>query len=232
MKEPQEQVSDSAQTSKQGIQYRFRRAFVFVKHWFFRYHLLVGLSLLVVGFLAAAPICRALSMDLKDQWQVVVACVGGVLSLSFFVQKQKLEELLLFKELFAQFNDRYDKMNEGLNHILNKNSTPTPAKAAEVPWSESDEDIADRNVLFNYFNLCGEEYLYYRLGYIFPEVWTAWHNGMMIFYENPRIQALWDQELQTGSYYGLQFGKNVRCSDLLRVPGSSLRPLSASASKP
>ena len=57
-------------------------------------------------------------------------------------------------------------------------------------------------LLYNYFNLCAEEYLYYRKGFIYPEVWFAWRNGMKIFCGCPRICALWKTELQTNSYYG------------------------------
>jgi hypothetical protein len=59
--------------------------------------------------------------------------------------------------------------------------------------------------LFDYFNLCGEEYLFYSQGYVYPEVWKAWFNGMEFFRPNPRIRQLWNEELKTGSYYGLQF---------------------------
>jgi hypothetical protein len=239
------------------------------KHRYFSYHWLVGFFLLAAGFCATPWISSALSIKAEDQWQVLAACVGGVVSLSFFVQKQKLEELIMFKELFAQFNERYDKLNEDLYRIAKENpdstpcataaapqsngvltlslhvqkqklgeltldqdcllhfkdrhnqvskgvnrvsegATPAPAAAAEALLSQTDCDI-----LIDYFNLCGEEYLYYRLGYIFPEVWQAWYNGMLSFYKkNPRIRALWEQELETGSYYGLHFSDKA-CSNAL-----------------
>ena len=63
----------------------------------------------------------------------------------------------------------------------------------------------DIDTLFRYFNLCGEEYLYFKKGYIYPEVWKAWHNGMMVYYQNMRIRKLWSEELKSDSYYGLSF---------------------------
>jgi len=104
--------------------------------------------------------------------------------------------LVLFREAFAQFNARYDRLNEELNRIRDP--------SAKEPLSVKDRD-KDRDILFNYFNLGGEEYLYYSRGYILPEVWHAWYNGMIIFYKHPRIRALWEPELETGSYYGLHF---------------------------
>ena len=57
--------------------------------------------------------------------------------------------------------------------------------------------------LYDYFNLCGEEYLFYRKGFIYPEVWLAWRKGMQIFLRCPRIRRLWEEELGTNSYYGV-----------------------------
>jgi hypothetical protein len=60
------------------------------------------------------------------------------------------------------------------------------------------------DTLYNYFNLSGEEYFYYKQGYIYPEVWKAWRNGMKIFYQVERIKQEWDKELSNDSYYGLK----------------------------
>jgi hypothetical protein len=57
--------------------------------------------------------------------------------------------------------------------------------------------------LMDYFNLCGEEYLYYRQGFLFPEVWKAWYKGMRYFVANARIAAVWREEKKGDSYYGL-----------------------------
>lgn len=47
-----------------------------------------------------------------------VTITGGFISFFYVVQKQKLEELQTFKELFNEFNRRYDKLNEKLNRIV------------------------------------------------------------------------------------------------------------------
>ncbi len=122
---------------------------------------------------------------------MIIAIVGGILSSIYFVQKQKLEETRLFKELFAEFNERYDKLNESLNQILRANP---------------DQNLSSKeiDILYDYFNLCGEEYLFYKRGYILPEVWEAWLNGMGIFYGDKRIRKLWQEELETNSYYGFK----------------------------
>jgi hypothetical protein len=85
-------------------------------------------------------------------------------------------------------------MNEGLNEIAKANASQQLT-------------VQKTSLLYDYFNLCGEEYLFYKRGYIDPVAWKAWHNGMKVFFNSPRINKLWVRELETGSYYGLRFGK-------------------------
>lgn len=62
--------------------------------------------------------------------------------------------------------------------------------------------LADKQVLFDYFNLCAEEYLYYKTGFIDEEVWASWLRGMGAFAKVEHIRSLWQAELEAGSYYG------------------------------
>ena len=158
------------------------RSGIQVKHWFFTWYWAVSLVL-------GAVLCVAFLFGLFET-KVLLTCLGILLPFVYFVQKQKLEELRLFRDLFAGFNERYDEMNEDLDRILNESGAgPIHGR--------------DREVLIDYFNLCGEEYLYFSKGYVYPEVWEAWLNGMRVFYESEHIRPLWDDELATGSYYGL-----------------------------
>jgi len=141
----------------------------------------------------AAALILWIHADGKDpDLKLTLTVIGSVISGVFFVQKQKLEELKMFKDLFREFNQRYDQMNEKLNNIVDANSL--------------DKLTAEETkVLFDYFNLCGEEYLFFKQGYIDPAAWHAWYNGMKSFYNSPRINALWVRELEGNSYYGLRF---------------------------
>jgi hypothetical protein len=51
-------------------------------------------------------------------WKVLITIFGGLLSFFYFVQKQQLDEAKFINELFIKFNQRYDRMNERLNNIL------------------------------------------------------------------------------------------------------------------
>jgi hypothetical protein len=129
-----------------------------------------------------------LLFKVKD-FNVVFTIIASEFYLFFIVQKQKLDELHLFKELFADFNRRYDALNEKLNQII-KDSGKSLGK----------DEI---DTLYDYFNLCGEEYFFYKHGYIYPEVWKVWCNGIDYYLKDKRIGDLWLKEEKTESYYDL-----------------------------
>lgn len=140
--------------------------------------LLFGFVFILFVFFKVAPY----------EWALLVSLLSALISFVYFYQQHKKEELKIFIELFEKFNQRYDQMNNDLNKILEK--------------SELNED--DRLKLYDYFNLCGEEYLYYSRGYIFDEVWEAWQNGMKYFLKSEQVYKLWKEEEETNSYYGLK----------------------------
>jgi len=87
---------------------------------------------------------------------IIVSLTGIYLSLLFFFQKQRLEELRVFKELFTEFNSRYDRLNDKLVDIAN--------------GQLKDDEI--KKTLDDYFNLCSEEYLFYTKGLIVGDYWS------------------------------------------------------------
>lgn len=156
-----------------------------MKYWLLRNH-----YLLVAGVLGFAAILFTVFYRSQSDWQILVTVVGGSVSLIYIIEKQQLEEARLFKELFTEFNARYDKLNNDLIRILDKKN-------------ERLSD-ADKGVLSDYFNLCGEEYLFYRNGYVYPEVWESWYNGMRTYADHPAIREHWAKELKSSSYYGFE----------------------------
>lgn len=107
---------------------------------------------------------------------------------AYFLYAQHLQETKLFAELFRQFNERYDALNGDLNEILERPTTQLLS-------------LAERQSLYDYFNLCAEEYMYYKAGYIDLEVWKSWKNGMKVYHAHAAIRSLWIEELKSGSYY-------------------------------
>ncbi len=157
-----------------------------LKRFLFRFYLPIVVVLFLFVFLWFFLITSRNSDDIS----LLITFSGGLISFFYFVQKQQLEELEVFKDLFNSFNDRYNALNERLNDIRSKNG-------------EEELKYCERTTLYDYFNLCGEENLYYSQGYIYPEVRRAWCNGMADHLKNPRILDLWKEEEKTDSYYGL-----------------------------
>ncbi len=146
---------------------------------------LVSLSIVVASVLPEVP---------EKRWQMTLTLVGASAAFIYFLYSQHLEETRMFRELFVTFNERYDKLNERLNKLVMQ----------PEPRSLTPEDT---RLLYDYFNLCAEEYYFYRLGYIPEEVWTAWRMGMQIFLATSCVRELLTAELATGSYYGLTLDK-------------------------
>ena len=153
------------------------------KFLFYKYYWIIAIILLIIAI--SVSTVKSVSID----WKLFASFITVTLSFVYFIQKQKLEELKLFKELFQKFNKCFDDMNDDLNRINEQGA-------------DLEINGQDRQKLYDYFNLCGEEYLYYKKGYIFPEVWEAWLNGMRYFYKNKKIKDIWDKELESNSYYG------------------------------
>jgi len=160
-----------------------------IKRFLYKYYALISAAVFVTG------VCLLL-MGLLH-WNQFAAIAAGVFAFAFGVQKQYLEEMKWFKELFQQFNLRYDALHEDMNRIYE-----------QPPELQLEEH--EIKVLFKYFNLCGEERLYFDKGFICEEAWTAWYNGMTFFRQNPRIKKLWDDDLKTNAYYGLSFDQKDR----------------------
>lgn len=181
-----EQDNDQPRASRPPLSIHLARmqADHHIKRFVFKYYALVSAAVF------AAAVCLLLIGLL--QWNQFAAVAAGVFVFAFAVQKQNLEEMKWFKELFQQFNSRYDALHEDLNRIY-KQPPDLPLEEHEI------------KTLFTYFNLCGEEHLYFEKGFICSEAWTAWYNGMKLFRQNPRIKKLWNDELEGDSYYGLTF---------------------------
>lgn len=152
-----------------------------VKFWFFEHYW----WLLCIA-IAAAVVTLVV---LRETLPTAATVVGAILSVAYFLQKQKLEEMRLFRELFKECNARYDAMNEKLAQIAEK----------------GDVELGREDYLkvVDYLNLCGEEYLYFKRGYIEPSVWRAWNEGMKFIVAAPPIQRVWLVEKGNGSYYDL-----------------------------
>lgn len=114
----------------------------------------------------------------------------------YSLHQNKIAHEQMLKQLFTEFNSRYDLLNEFLSEI-------------EKNYYNSDLLIDDKRCeilkqkTIDYFNLCAEEYFWYKKKRIDQKIWDAWSAGMQHWYKVPAIQALWDSEIKEScrSYY-------------------------------
>jgi hypothetical protein len=149
---------------------------------FYPFVFLIGSALAAVVWLRFSTTHRV-----ELLWSVI----GGVAGFTYFIYRQHLDETQLFSQLFKEFNLRYDILNDGLNTVLF--GAPDGSLSSE-----------EQEILFSYFNLCAEEYFFYKAGYIDRRVWESWSRGMGVFFKHPRVQELWKRDCRAGSYYGFQ----------------------------
>jgi hypothetical protein len=124
------------------------------------------------------------------QPELLLSGIGALGGFFYFLYRQHLDETKLFNDLFVGFNKRYAEFNVGLNEI-------------RFGGQENDLSKEEKDLLYSYFNLCAEEYLFYKVGYIEHDVWNSWRCGMADFFENLRIRKLWNEEKKC-AYYGFE----------------------------
>jgi hypothetical protein len=142
---------------------------------------------LLFGFALIVVIWFCFEDRLKPE--LLLTAIGGISGLTYFLYRKHIDETKLFKELFTEFNRRYDDLNDHLNAIKSEQTT----RALSINEEEH---------LFTYFNLCAEEHFFYEAGYIDRRIWEAWNNGMRIFFSHSRIRNLWEKESKANSFYG------------------------------
>jgi len=162
--------------------------------WFIHDHYFSVITIVLFILIAVAIYFHIKNIDGK----ILLPIAGGLISFVYFIQKQLLDEAKFINDLIVKFNQRYGCLNEKLNDIVeNRNKLP-------------ELDPRERETVNDYFNLCGEEYLFYQRGYVYKEVWRSWVAGMKYYYDNKRINPIWANELKSQSYYGFDINEEIK----------------------
>jgi len=117
---------------------------------------------------------------------VILGSFGLIITFVYNHYNRKLANDRMNKELFTEFNARYSKLNNSLFKII------ADCKTAD----DIRKDTGLYNDLNDYFNLCAEEYYWYKKGRIDSVIWKAWSDGMNDWYKYPVIQAAWEEEIK------------------------------------
>lgn len=125
----------------------------------------------------------------------LVTILSLIITWYYSYSQRKISHEIMLKQLFTEFNDRYSKLNQHLSEIESKYSDPDVFQSAE-------NYLILKQKIIEYFNLCAEEYFWYRKGRIDKQIWIAWNSGMRYWYETPSIKYYWEKEKKyKESYY-------------------------------
>ena len=130
---------------------------------------------------------------------VILGLAGLFLTLIFNYHSRRMARDRMNKELFSEFNKRYDSLNEYLEEI-----------------TQCCKDLDDLNAypnlrykLNDYFNLCAEEFYWHTKDRIDKRIWLSWEEGMNRWYNDfPVIREAWEDELVNYGYKTFYLKKN------------------------
>lgn len=126
-----------------------------------------------------------------------VATVGAafwiyILSRKYSEHTRKLEHAKMLKDLFKEFNERYDKIKNDLEDIVEH-----PAK-----------HLNSHSTVFTFFNICSEEYYWHKEGRLDDKIWRSWSTGMNDIYRKSKlIKDMWDVECEQEGYRSYYIAK-------------------------
>ncbi|MDM1383507.1 MULTISPECIES: hypothetical protein [Myroides] len=103
------------------------------------------------------------------------------------LSREKME-----KELFTEFNRRYDELNDSL---LMLDDSMTIDDLKDTPSKIENKTLY--NVIVDYFNLCAEQHYWKQNKRISNKIWK----GMMHYFNSfPVVRELWKDEIEGDGY--------------------------------
>ena len=126
---------------------------------------------------------------------ISIGIIVSLISYRYNKHSEKMEHDRMMKDFFKEFNARYDKINHSLHKIEKECKTLKDLeKHPKLEYKLND-----------YFNLCAEEYFWYKKGRIDENIWYAWSDGMNDWYKDVEIiRDAWEAEIKKRgckSYY-------------------------------
>lgn len=126
----------------------------------------------------------------------ILGIAGVIITIIFSAANKKINHQRMEKELFKEFNERYDKLNETLSR-LHPDFSISDLNNRTLGFNST----TYRETLIDYFNLCSEQYYWKEKGRISSEIWMAWNRGMNYYYNNfPVVKELWENETKNENY--------------------------------
>ena len=126
---------------------------------------------------------------------IIIGIIATIISSYYYKHSKKMEQDKMMKNLFKEFNARYDKINDSLYKIEKEcKNLKDLEKHPKLEYKLND-----------FFNLCAEEYYWYKKGRIDENIWFSWSDGMNDWYNRVEIiREAWEVEIEKRgckSYY-------------------------------
>ncbi|WP_290567998.1 hypothetical protein [Leeuwenhoekiella sp. UBA6783] len=139
---------------------------------------------------------------INDNVAVVVSGLALSFTIWFSIQNRRLANDKMRKELFTEFNSRYDALNDFLEQITQSSSLE------ELKQKNLEEYEVLRCKLNDYFNLCAEEYYWRKKRRIDKTIWKSWQAGMNSWYNKHQIiREAWKEEYESFGYQSFYLEK-------------------------
>jgi hypothetical protein len=130
---------------------------------------------------------------------LIISSVGIIVAGFLTWQSNIRQKDSIVKDLFREFNKRYSVLNDDLHYV----------KDNKLSLEALHLDQSNRkylNSLYDYLDLCAEEYFWYKhKGIIDEVVWKSWRAGMKYWFNNlPALNEIWEYERRNKnheSYY-------------------------------
>lgn len=133
-----------------------------IRKWFIRNkYSIVAIVLFIIN-------CMLFCCEIYEK-EIFIGFVASIATIYLGVIKYQIENDRFYLELFKNFNGRY---NGDINDVFNGFENNT------IQLDLDDKDKDKKLIIIDYFNLCAEEYYWYKQNRIPEEVWTAWLFGI------------------------------------------------------
>jgi hypothetical protein len=135
---------------------------------------------------------------------IILGLLGVSITIYYSRHTKKIADEQMQKQLFTEFNLRYDVLNNYLSLIEQEFPTIELLEKAQ-----NSKELKQK--VIDYFSLCAEEfYWYHHKNRIDSLIWKSWQSGMNYWYnEVPSIKALWEEELKSNGKVSYYINSNV-----------------------
>lgn len=128
---------------------------------------------------------------------VILGLIGFGISVYYSKRTQKIANEKMMKELFTEFNKRYDEINKSLVEIEKEYPTSDALDKAKSADNPKYGNFLRQKVI-DYFSLCAEEFYWYHYKKRIDRlIWKSWQSGMNYWYKKvPVVKYLWELEVK------------------------------------